>query len=56
MHYVCNNRLLFLSHVSVACVYRDQAEGLLYDSELTAYAKSTVVSAISGCQDTDDGT
>lgn len=55
MHYVCDNRLMFLSHVGVACVYRDQADGLLYDSELTAHAKSNVVSAISGCLDIDDG-
>ncbi|KAH8723409.1 hypothetical protein GQ44DRAFT_741037 [Phaeosphaeriaceae sp. PMI808] len=46
MHNVCANRLSFLSHVSVTCVYQDLAEGYLYDSDITSDAKTKVLRAI----------
>ncbi|KAF2683085.1 hypothetical protein K458DRAFT_50432 [Lentithecium fluviatile CBS 122367] len=46
METVCNNRMSFLSHVSVACVYKDVAEGFLDDTALTVYAKTKVLRMI----------
>lgn len=43
---VCSNRMAFLSHVSVTCVYRDVAEGYLDDTALTVYAKTKVLRMI----------
>lgn len=43
---VCSNRMSFLSHVSVACVYHDVAENLLEDSPLTVYAKTKLLRMI----------
>jgi hypothetical protein len=46
METVCSNRMSFLSHVSVACVYKDVAEGFLDDTALTVYAKTMVLGMI----------
>ncbi|KAF2475547.1 uncharacterized protein BDR25DRAFT_103577 [Lindgomyces ingoldianus] len=46
MEAVCSNRMSFLSHVSVACVYQDVGESLLEDSPLTVYAKTKVLQMI----------
>ncbi|KAF1937620.1 hypothetical protein EJ02DRAFT_469556 [Clathrospora elynae] len=56
MQYICDNRLSFLSHVYATLVYQDLGEGLLHDSDLTAYAKTTIMRSISDRLDTDDVT
>jgi hypothetical protein len=56
MRYICDNRLSFLSHIYATLVYQDLDEGLLYDSELTVYAKTKVLGLISDGLDTNDVT
>jgi hypothetical protein len=56
MQYVCGNPLSFLSHVHSTLVYQDLDEGLLYDSDLTVYAKAMVLGLCRGRLDTDDTT
>jgi hypothetical protein len=56
MQYVCGNQLSFLSHVYSTLVYQDLDEGLLYDSELTVYAKTRILGLFRGRLDTDDTT
>jgi hypothetical protein len=43
---VCSNHMSFLSHVSVACVYKDVAEGFFEDTPLTVYVKGKVLRMI----------
>jgi hypothetical protein len=56
MQSVCRERVLLLSHVSVACVFRDVEDGLLLDSGVTVLAKSRTLSMIADCLDTNDTT
>jgi hypothetical protein len=56
MQYVCDNRLSFLSHVYVTLVYQDLNEGLLYNSDLTDYAKDMILGLISDRLDANDVT
>ncbi|OAG25390.1 hypothetical protein CC77DRAFT_926508 [Alternaria alternata] len=56
MQYVCGNHLSFLSHVHATLVYQDLDEGLLYDSDLTVYAKTRVLGLFRGRLNTDDTT
>jgi hypothetical protein len=56
MRYICDNRLSFLSHVYVTLVYQDLSEGLLYNSDLTNYAKAMTLGLISDRLDTNDVT
>lgn len=56
MQYVCGNHLSFLSHVHATLVYQDLDEGLLYDSDLTVYAKTRVLGSFRGRLNTDDTT
>ncbi|KAF2249697.1 hypothetical protein BU26DRAFT_425137, partial [Trematosphaeria pertusa] len=46
METVCSNPMSLLSHVSMACVYQDLAEGFLADTALTVYAKTKVLGMI----------
>ena len=43
---LCSNDMSFLSHVSVACVYKDVGEGFLDDSPLTVNVKGEVLRMI----------
>jgi hypothetical protein len=56
MRSVCDNHLSFLSHVYTTLVYQDIDEGLLYDSDLTVFAKTMIIRLISSRLDTDDAT
>jgi hypothetical protein len=56
MQYICDNRLSFLSHVYVTLVYQDLSEGLLYNTDLTNYAKTMILGLISDRLDTNDVT
>jgi hypothetical protein len=56
MRYICDNRLSFLSHVYVTLVYQDLSEGLLYNSDLTNYAKAMTLGLTSDRLDTNDVT
>ena len=56
MQYVCGNHLSFLSHVHATLVYQDLDEGLLYESDLTVYAKTKVLGLFRGPLNTDDTT
>jgi hypothetical protein len=56
MRYVCDNQLSFLSHVHATLVYQDLAEGLLYDSDLTVYAKTKILRMIGDGLNTSDVT
>ncbi|EUC41873.1 hypothetical protein COCMIDRAFT_104974 [Bipolaris oryzae ATCC 44560] len=56
MRYVCDSHLSFLSHVYATLVYHDIDEGLLYDSRLTVFAKTKILSLISSRLDTDNAT
>ncbi|KAL6707271.1 hypothetical protein ACN47E_004259 [Coniothyrium glycines] len=44
MQRLCSNPLLFLCHVGVACVYQDQAEGHIIDTEYTIRTRAGVYS------------
>jgi hypothetical protein len=46
MDTVCSDNMTFLSHVSVACVFGDVAEGFLDDTPLTVYIKGKVLNMI----------
>jgi len=56
MRYVCGNHLSFLSHVHATLVYQDLDDGLLYDSDLTVYARTRMLGLFHGRLDTDDTT
>jgi hypothetical protein len=56
MQYICSNHLSFLSHVHTTLVYQDVDEGLLYDSDLTVYAKTRILGLFRGRLDTNDTT
>ncbi|KAJ4299166.1 hypothetical protein N0V90_004410 [Kalmusia sp. IMI 367209] len=43
---LCNNRMSFLSQISVVCVYQDVADGFLDDTPLTVYAKTKLIRMI----------
>jgi hypothetical protein len=56
MQSICADRMSFLSHICVSCVFQDLSDGLLHDSSTTMCAKTRVLSTIAGRLETSDST